>query len=280
MALEKVRDILKMADAHQTAVYAFDALDLNTIEAVIQGAEHAGKPVIVMLYPTMHTVCPLHIFAEMVKTCARNVKVPVGLHLDHCSDFDFILSAIREGFTSVMADGSLLPLDENIAFTKQVVRCTKLFDVDVEGELGHVGSGGNAGDYDSESLYTLPEDARRFAEKTNVTSLAVAIGSAHGVYAKTPKLSIERLKEINTATPTPLVLHGGSGIPEDQLIQAFANGINKFNVGTEFFMLNTQLTHEAPKKANPQKPFGETLYIREGLTDYIEKKLALCKLSL
>lgn len=280
MALEKIRDILKMADAHQTAVYAFDALDLNTIEAVIQGAERAGKPVIAMLYPSMHAVCPLHVFAEMVKTCARNVRVPVGLHLDHCSDFDFILSAIREGFTSVMADGSLLPLEENIAFTKQVVRCAKVFDVDVEGELGHVGSGGNTGDYDSEALYTLPEDARRFSEETGVASLAVAIGSAHGVYAKAPKLSIDRLKEINAATPTPLVLHGGSGIPEDQLVQAFANGINKFNVGTEFFMLNTRLTHEAPEKADPRKPFGETLYIREGLTDYIEKKLALCRISL
>ena len=253
MALEKVREILKVADRQNTAVYAFDALDLNTIEAVVQGAERAQKPVIAMLYPAMS---------------------------DHCSDFDYILAAIREGFTSVMADGSLLPLEENIAFTRQVVRCAKAFDVDVEGELGHVGSGGNAGDYGSDDLYTLPEDARRFAEETEVASLAVAIGSAHGVYVKAPKLSIERLQEIDSATQTPLVLHGGSGIPEDQLVQAFAHGINKFNVGTEFFMLNTQLTHEAPAKADGKRPFGETMYIREGLTDYIEKKISLCKIAL
>lgn len=280
MALEKVRDILKLADACNTSVYAFDAFDLNTIDAVIQGAERAKKPVIVMLYPAMHAVCPLHIFAEMVKTCARNAKVPVGLHLDHCSDFDFILSAIREGFTSVMADGSLLPMDENIAFTRQVVRCAKIFDVDVEGELGHVGSGVNTGDYGSEDLYTLPEDAKRFCDETGVASLAVAIGSAHGVYVKAPKLSIDRLKAIDRATSTPLVLHGGSGIPEDQLVQAFANGINKFNVGTEFFMLNNKLTHEAPEKASPKVPFGETMYIREGLTDYIQKKIELCGVQL
>ncbi len=280
MALEKVREILKVADRQNTAVYAFDALDLNTIEAVVQGAERAQKPVIAMLYPAMSAICPLRIFAEMVKTCAKRVRVPVGLHLDHCSDFDYILAAIREGFTSVMADGSLLPLEENIAFTRQVVRCAKAFDVDVEGELGHVGSGGNAGDYGSDDLYTLPEDARRFAEETEVASLAVAIGSAHGVYVKAPKLSIERLQEIDSATQTPLVLHGGSGIPEDQLVQAFAHGINKFNVGTEFFMLNTQLTHEAPAKADGKRPFGETMYIREGLTDYIEKKISLCKIAL
>ncbi len=280
MALEKVRDILKLADAQKTSVYAFDALDLNTIEAVVQGAERAQKPVIVMLYPAMSAVCPPRIFAETVKECARRVRVPVGLHLDHCSDFDFILAAIRDGFTSVMADGSLLPLEENIAFTRQVVRCAKAFDVDVEGELGHVGSGGNAGDYGSDDLYTLPGDARRFAEETEVASLAVAIGSAHGVYVKTPKLSIARLKEIDAVTPTPLVLHGGSGIPENQLVDAFVNGINKFNVGTEFFMLNTRLTHEAPEKADPKQAFGETMYIRQGLTDYIEKKIALCRVEL
>ena len=135
MPLVKVSEILKSAEKVNTSVYAFDCLDLNTITAAITAAELEHKPIIIMLYPAMRAVCPLHIFAEMVKTVARDVKVPVGLHLDHCSDFDLIVEAIREGFTSVMADGSLLPLEENIAFTKSVVRVANIFGVDVEGEL-------------------------------------------------------------------------------------------------------------------------------------------------
>lgn len=280
MALERVRDILALGVKYNTAIYAFDAMDLDTVYATIHGAERVGKPVIVMLYPTMNAVCPLRVFAEMVKTCARDVKIPVGLHLDHCSDYDFIITAIREGFTSVMADGSLLPFDENVAFTKQVVRTAKIFDVDVEGELGHVGAGSNTGDYGHEDLYTLPQDARRFCEATEVTSLAVAIGSAHGVYVKTPKLSIERLREIDGAIDTPLVLHGGSGIPESQLIEAFAGGINKFNIGTEFFALSSRARREAFDKAEKGKPFAETRYIREVLTQYIADKVALCNVAL
>lgn len=277
MALERVRDILKLADGHQTAVYAFDALDLNTIAAAVEGAERARRPVIVMLYPPMAKACPLTVFAEMVRQCAKGAKVPVGLHLDHCSDPDFILAALKAGFTSVMADGSMLPLEENIAFTRGIVEMAKKFDADVEGELGHVGLGTQTGDYGSEDLYTKPEDARRFAEETGAASLAVAIGSAHGVYVKAPKLSIDRLKEINRATDIPLVLHGGSGIPEDQLVEAFANGINKFNVGTEFYALEEKLSREVYADANPARIFEEAMEIREGLTGYIAQKVALCR---
>lgn len=279
MAFEKVSDILKAAAAQNTAVYAFDALDLNTIMAVVQGAERAKKPVIAMLYPTMHKVCPPRIFAEMVKECARTVSIPVGLHLDHCSDFDFIVSAIRDGFTSVMADGSLLPLEENIAFTKSVMRVADIFGVDVEGELGHVGSASNAADYDDETMYTTVDSAVRFTAETGVASLAVSFGSAHGVYTKPPKLSIQRLREINAAVDTPLVLHGGSGIPQDQLEEAFANGINKFNVGTEFFLLNARLAKEAVEKVDPTKPFSDVMHIRGGLTDYVAQKVQLCRMT-
>lgn len=278
MPLAKVSDILKSAQEANTSVYAFDCLDLNTITAAVRGAELARKPIIIMLYPAMRVVCPLRVFAEMVKTVARTASIPVGLHLDHCSDFDLILEAIREGFTSVMADGSLLPLEENIAFTRSVVRVAKIFEVDVEGELGHVGSADTAADFSDEEAYTTAEEARLFSEQTEVSSLAVAFGSAHGVYVKRPRLSIARLKQIDAATATPLVLHGGSGIPEDQLVEAFAGGINKFNVGTEFFLLNSRLTREAIEKADPKKPFSDTEYIRKGLTDYVAEKISLCKL--
>lgn len=281
MALEKVRDILSEAQRQNTAVIAFDACDYNTIAACIQGAEAAKKPVIVMLYPTMRGLFSFGAFAAVVKDLARNASVPVGLHLDHCSDFKMIVEAIRDGFTSVMADGSALPLEENIAFTRSVSEIAKIFDVDVEGEIGHVGQVAGGFDYQNKDTFTRPQEAAVFAEKTGVTSVAVAFGSCHGLYQAPPKLDLERLEQIDRAVQIPLVLHGGSGIPEEQLHQAFVKGINKFNVGTEFFMLNAKLSHEAYTDEELMKnPFAIPQMIRKGLSEYVEKKLALCKIKL
>lgn len=280
MAIEKVKDILVEADKNKTAVIAFDAFDYNTIIAAIQGAEAVHKPVILMLYPTMNKFISLHSFAETVKDLAKGVRVPIGLHLDHSSDYDFIMTAIREGFTSVMADGSSLPFEGNVKFTSSVVHTAKIFGADVEGELGKVGRASNTADYDNDDMYTSAAEAAQFAEETGVTSLAIAIGSAHGVYKVTPKLDIKRLQEIDAATSVPLVLHGGSGIPEDQLVEAFRYGINKFNVGTEFFMLNTELTRKYyQEQTAPVDNFSQLAYIRENLQNYIERKLTLTRMS-
>lgn len=280
MGLEKVRDILAEAQKHNTSVIAFDACDYNTIEACIKGAEAVRRPVIVMLYPTMSSLFSFGAFAATVKDLALNASVPVGLHLDHCSDLSVIVSAIRDGFTSVMADGSALPLDENIAFTKSVVDIAKIFDVDVEGEIGHVGQVAGGFDYQNKDTFTRPEEAAVFAEKTGVTSVAVAFGSCHGVYQAPPNLDLERLMEINAAVEIPLVLHGGSGIPEEQLRQAFVKGINKFNVGTEFFMLNAKLSREAYTNEELLKnPFAGVGMIRKSLSEYVAKKLQLCTME-
>lgn len=280
MALEKVRDMLAAAQRSNTAVIAFDACDYNTICACIKGAELARRPIIVMLYPTMRSLFSFGAFAAAVKELAREASVPVGLHLDHCSDPNLIFSAIRDGFTSVMADGSAMPFEENIAFTKSVVDMAGVFDVDVEGELGHVGQVAAGFDYQDSDRFTRPAEAAEFAERTGVASLAVAFGSCHGVYTAAPNLDLERLAQINKATDVPLVLHGGSGIPDEQLEKAFSLGINKFNVGTEFFMLNSKLTHEyhADHYA-PEQMFGDLSYIRGGLSEYISKKLQLCTLQ-
>lgn len=276
MALEKVSNILQEAEKRNTSAIAFDAFDYQTIYSCIMGAEAVKKPVILMLYPTMDSLITPRIFAETVKDLAKKVSVPVGLHLDHCSNYEYILSAIREGFTSVMADGSTLPFEQNVAFTKEVVRAATVFGVDVEGELGHVGSAGNESDFCNENSYTTPEDAAAFADATGVASLAVAIGRAHGHYVKEPKLDIERLREINEATKTPLVLHGGSGIPQEQLVAAFKNGINKFNVGTEYFILNAKLQKDFFGSEEADKsPFGVVPFVRKNLQSYIEKKLEL-----
>ena len=294
MAFCKVRDILQMGVRDNAAVYAFVGYSMDQIYAVIKGAEKANKPVIMMYYPTPWGIeqYPFSYFAASVKAFAEKASVPVGLHLDHCSDIDVIMAAVRAGFTSVMADGSSLPFEENVKFTNEVVRFAKVFDVDVEGELGHVGVASRTEDYvasedginvgeggvSAEKLYTTVEEAKRFTELVDVTSLAVAFGSAHGVYKVTPHLSIQRLSEINAAIDTPLVLHGGSGIPDEQMAEAFCHGINKINVGTEFGMLTNQLNKEAFTGA--AEPGRETIYVREHLVDYIADKVQLCKVQL
>ncbi len=278
MALEKVRDLLASARRANTSVIAFDACDYNTVYACVKGAEMARRPVIVMLYPTMRSLFSFSAFSGAVKDLAREASVPVGLHLDHCSEPDVILSAIRDGFTSVMADGSALPFEENAAFTKSVVDMAGVFGADVEGELGHVGQTAAGYDYDNKDAFTRPEEAAVFVERTGVTSLAVAFGSCHGVYKSAPSLDLERLREIDRTVNIPLVLHGGSGIPAGQLEKAFTMGINKFNVGTEFFLLNSRLTHEYHTGHYVEKPFADLEYIRSGLCEYVAGKLRLCAL--
>ncbi len=281
MPIVKVRDLLKTAQEQNTSILAFDAADYNTIYACIKGAEAVNKPVIVMLYPTMASLFSFGAFAATVIDLAKNSTAPIGLHLDHCSDPATIYSAINAGFSSVMADGSALAFDENVAFTKQIVQVASAFDVDVEGEIGHVGQIAQGFDYSDKQAFTLPEEAAKFAELTGVASMAVAFGSCHGVYKSTPNLDLTRLQEIDKATDTPLVLHGGSGIPQDQLEKAFTMGINKFNIGTEFFILNETLIKEYyTKPESEQQPFGATMHVRAGLTKYMIDKLELCKIKL
>ena len=276
MSLEIVKDLLLEADRHQTAVLAFDAVDYVTVTAVIEGAQRAGCPVIVMLYPQMAQYCTLEGFTALVKETASKARIPVGLHLDHCSDFEYIVHAMRKGFTSVMADGSMFPLEENIRFTSEVVHVAKVFGADVEGELGHVGKGSCVEDY-AEETYTSPEEAKIFTEAAGVASLAVAFGSAHGVYRKEPRLDIRRLIEINEAIDTPLVLHGGSGIPDEQIIEAFQNGINKMNIGTELFCGSQRYLKEFfIREEHLSGGCGHLDYAKECLAEYVREK---CKLT-
>lgn len=270
-----------MGKDNNACILAFDCADVNMIRSVCMGAEKARKPVIMMLHPspTYKNILPFGVFAQTAKYFAERVSVPVGLHLDHCSDFDEILQAIHEGFDSVMADGSVLPLEENIAFTKKVVDVARNFDVDVEGELGHVGVAMESDDFSKKEFFTKPEEVTVFTRATGVTSLAVSFGSAHGLYKFPPKLDIDHLRELSKATDTPLVLHGGTGIDDDQLRAAFANGINKINIGTEFYMLNTRLNREFFADET-QAPYTFPAYIQPVLTDYIAKRLELCTIEL
>ncbi|MFV0361549.1 MAG: class II fructose-bisphosphate aldolase [Suipraeoptans sp.] len=281
--LEKVSTILQMADKCNTSVIAFICIDYSMAYSVVKTAEKTNTPVIVMLLPEhveQNNVLNVSGFAQMVKELAASVKVPIGLHLDHSYEYGSIIAAIKGGFNSVMIDASKYGLEQNIQLIKKVVETAHILGADVEAELGHVGlaedCAGENCDY-----YTNAESAERFCMETNCDSLTIAIGSAHGVYNETPHLDISRLEEINQATDVPLVLHGGSGIPHEQLEIAFSKGINKFNVGTEFLGVYYDAVedyiHKNEGDGRPLKMLEVPKFVQERLCSYLEEKLKLSK---
>jgi len=242
----------------------------------VETAEDLKIPVIVMLHPGLMKYISAETFTAIVKASAKKVKIPVGLHLDHCDSFDTIMAVIKTGFASVMIDGSKLKYEENIRVTCEVVKAAHAFGVDVEAELGKVGVAANKSDFKNENLYTTPEQAADFIDRTKVDSLAIAIGSAHGYYIETPKLDINRLMEINKAVDIPLVLHGGTGIPNDQLKEAFKNGINKLNIATEFGDLFYSTTKDFQGVKNKKdNVFDLYDYQKKVITDYLRAKFTL-----
>ena len=281
---ERVENILKIAEEKNTAAIAFICMDFVMARSVVCAAHATNTPAIVMLYPehvSLQHTCNLSGYAAMVKELANSVKVPVGLHLDHDYTYDSIIDAIGKGFTSVMMDGSMHDLDTNISLTKAVVRKAHELGTAVEGEIGHVGSAADADNY-KEDLFTKPEAAEKFCRESGVDSLAVSIGNAHGEYKETPHLNMERLEEIKAAVEVPLVLHGGSGIPDDQFITAFSKGIRKFNLGTEFlgryYDAMGKYMEENRNNSNPVKIIDYPEYIQAELQPYLEERMkTLCR---
>ena len=235
MPLAKVGEMLREAKKQDRCVGAFNCWNYESIKTVINAGEKLSSPVIVMFYPAFISHIPLTTFAAITKDLAEKSKQPVGLHLDHCSDFDFIMEAVKAGFQSVIIDASKHEYQVNADMTRRVVEALRPLGADVEAEIGYVGSGSAASDYTDAGKYTDPLEAKRFVEETGVDSLAVAIGNAHGHYTVEPRLDIECLKAINSQAGVPLVLHGGSGIPDEQFREAIKHGIAKTNFGTDFF---------------------------------------------
>ena len=195
MGLVKAKEILEMAVAANTSALAFNCVDYNMLKSIASVAEELNKPTIMMLHPDhawkRHWTTP-RLFYETAKEVASEVKVPLAIHLDHCSNFDWIMAAIRAGFDSVMYDGSMLPVEENIRNTREVVKAAHAMGAIVEAELGHVGFASTVTDQEDTDLYTKPEVAAAFCEQSGCDSLAVAVGTAHGFYKETPKLKIDR----------------------------------------------------------------------------------------
>lgn len=235
MSLAKVKDILKHATENKYGVAAINTLNYETIRCAILAAEREKVPVIIQFYPGLDKYCPSKYIAYMAKDMARKATVPVAVHLDHSATYDIAVSGIRDGFPSIMVDGSSLPYEENVEVTASVVKIARVFGIDVEAELGHVGVGSNLDDIVNTDYYTDAEQAVDFVERTGCDSLAIAVGNAHGNYIKEPNLDFGRIQKIHKAVSVPLVLHGCSGIPDEQMKEAVNLGISKFNIATEYF---------------------------------------------
>lgn len=227
--------LLKDARVHARCIPAFNVYNLETAQAAFQAAKLVQKPVITAFGEGYQENASLPVMAAIVKTLAEQHPYPVVLHLDHCKEIDTIYRAIDAGFTSVMYDGSRLPLKDNIANTLRVVQYAHERGVSVEGELGCMNpeDGSEMPDSISHSAYTDVNQARQYVSETGVDALAVAVGNAHGLYKGTPHLNMERLEEIYQTTKIPLVLHGCSGIPPEQIRKAVSIAVAKINVNTE-----------------------------------------------
>ena len=235
--------LLKDAREKGYAIPGFDVSNYEMIKAVLDVCEEERSPALFMCLKPDMVNKGIHLITAMMKEAVNHYTVPICIHLDHATTMEDIKEAIDCGFTSVMYDGSVLPFEENAANTKAVVDYAHAHGVSVEAELGHVGDGiagdndgsaeeGTKSDHPEDSL-TNPDDVVRFIEITNVDALAVAVGTVHGVYRGTPELRFDRLEEINKVSKKPLVLHGGSGTPDELMQKAISLGICKINIYSE-----------------------------------------------
>lgn len=270
--LVSLKEIIDMAEKGNFAIPAFNVYNIETVMGVAKAAEEAKAPIIIQVYPRLlneevgYYLCPAIIAA------ARKASVPICFHLDHGPSESEVQKALRWGATGIMYDGSVHALEDNIKNTKHIVDICESVGVTVEGELGHVGSVND----DSMDEFTDPAEAAEFVKKTGVTCLAVLIGNAHGHYKKPPKLDIDRVKAIREATGVPLVLHGGSGIPDEQVKAAINAGIRKMNIGTDVCCAFAQGTKETLE--DPNRSIAVDLLMKHPIETV--KKIALEKIKL
>lgn len=232
--LVNMRDLLADAEKGNYAVGSFSVANMEMVLGAVQAAEELNAPIILQIAEVRLKQSPLEIIGPLMVAAAKSAKVPVAVHFDHGKTLKKINQALEIGFTSVMFDGSHLPLDENIAMTNRVIELAKKYDAAVEAEIGCVG-GSEDGSEDIAINCTKPEDAVKFERETGVDALAVAIGNAHGNYKATPKLRFDILETVDKMTKTPLVLHGGTGISPDDFVRCSKTGIKKINIATATF---------------------------------------------
>ncbi|MBQ9802238.1 MAG: class II fructose-bisphosphate aldolase [Clostridia bacterium] len=246
--LVDLQTIIGMAEAGNYCIPAFNVYNTETVMGIVAAAEEKRAPVIIQVYPRLLNeevgfyICPA------VVAAAHRASVPICFHLDHGPSEWEVTRALRWGCSGIMLDGSVHGFEKNVEMTKHIVDTCAAIGIGVEGEIGHVGSVND----DAMEEFTTPEEAAAFVKATGVTCLAVLVGNAHGHYKKPPKLDIERIKAIREACGVPLVLHGGSGIPDEQVKAAIAAGIRKMNIGTDVccaFADGTKAALDDPKRS-------------------------------
>ena len=270
--LVNLNEVLKKAQKEKYAVGLFNTTDTDMLQAVIEAAEESRSPVILGTAEVLLPYGELKLIAPSVIAAAKRASVPVVVHYDHGLTFERCLEALQLGFSSVMFDGSAKAYGQNIEETREIVKIAHAFGASVEGEIGHVGEAAQ-GDESLENMYTTVAEAKEYLENTGVDALAVAIGSAHGVYKKKPKLNIERLKEIADAVSVPLVLHGGSGLSDDDFKNTIREGIAKVNIFTDLC-----LAGERAMKDGAEKKLGylETRNLKvEYIKEAVKHKMSL-----
>lgn len=260
--LVNLNDVLKDAQKNHYAVGLFNTTDTDMLQGAIEAAEELRSPIIIGTAEVLLPSGELQLIAPSIIHAAKRASVPVVVHFDHGLTFDRCLEAIKLGFSSIMFDGSLGETEENLKATREIVKICHSLGITVEGEIGHVGEA-SACDNDATDMYTTPQEAIDFINATGVDALAVSIGTAHGAYKTAPKLDLERLKEIRAVVDTPLVLHGGSGLTDDDFKNSIRDGIAKVNIFTDLCVAGNKAMKENEGKAY--------LEIRDAKVDEIKK---------
>ena len=269
------KELLEHAQKNGYGVGAFNINNMEIVQAIIAAAEETNSPVILQASQGGIKYAGIEYIAALGKIAAEKAKVPVALHLDHGTDLSEIVKCLRFGFTSIMVDGSKHPLEENIAMTQRVVEMCHAVGVSVEAELGKIGgTEDNVTVNEREATFTDPDEAVRFVKETGVDSLAVAVGTAHGVYKGEPKLDFDRIKTIAGMVDVPLVLHGSSGVPDESVKKAISLGIHKVNIDTnirEAFAQGVKdFLRDNPDNIDPRKILGPA---REAMKQIIIQKM-------
>ncbi|MBQ7714525.1 MAG: class II fructose-1,6-bisphosphate aldolase [Clostridia bacterium] len=268
------KDMIQKAREGRYAVPAFNAENMEMVQAIVKAAEDLRSPVMIQTTPTTVKYITREMAYAMVKTEADRATVPVALHLDHCEKYEDVVSAMEVGYSSVMIDASKIPYEDNIAVTAKVVEAAKAFGATVEAELGTVG--GKEDGHSADVIYTDPDQALDFATRTGVDIFAVAIGTAHGFYKGEPKLNFELLAKLRGMIDVPLVLHGGSGVPDEMIKRTIELGISKVNFATELRAAMTAAVREALKNESmidPKKFMGPG---RDAVYELCCHKIKLC----
>ena len=274
---EIVENLFQNAEKNGYAIPHFNHSDFWDMSAIVEAAQEAGTPIFLACLPKVIEAIGINKLGVMAKTVMEESNVPVIYHLDHCHSVELCLAAVNYGYKSVMIDAADLPLEKNIAAVKKVVEYAHAKGVHVEAEIGKIKSAGAEG-YTPEETLARVEEAKRLVEETNVDALAVSIGSEHGFYQHEPKLNYDLLDILHSNIKVPLVLHGGSGIPEEKVRQAFNGGIRKVNVGTHIRYTYIKSVGEAIEKMGAMTHTADIMeYAKKNVKEVVKDWMRICE---